>query len=90
VREVRVTRLAERTFYGEVVLADGAAVDARPSDAITLALVTRAPLLVDAEVLDRAAQPDPDWVDEIAAADASTEDRHVLAEEMRERISRRL
>ena len=42
VSEVRITRLAEETFYAEVVLADGTAVDARPSDAITLALVTGA------------------------------------------------
>ena len=51
VREVRVTRLAETIFYAEVVLADGTAVDARPSDAIALALVTGVPLLVDPDVL---------------------------------------
>ena len=89
VREVRVTRLAEHTFYGEVVLADGKAVDARPSDAITLALVTGAPLLVDADVLEQTATPDPEWEDEVAAADAATDDRRVLADEVRERISRR-
>jgi len=54
VREVRVTRLAEGTFYAEVIL-DGpggeAAVDARPSDALNLALVAGAPIRVDAELL---------------------------------------
>ncbi len=89
VREVRVTRLAEHTFYGEVVLADGTAVDARPSDAITIGLVTGAPLLVDSDVLEQTAQVPPDWVDEHAAADAATDDRRVLAEEVRDRISRR-
>src|SRR5207249_2832474 len=38
VHEVRVSRFAAHTFYGEVVLADGTAVDARPSDATALAL----------------------------------------------------
>jgi hypothetical protein len=46
-------------------------------------------VLVDEEVLDQTERPDPDWADEHAAADASTEDRRVLAGEVRERISRR-
>jgi bifunctional DNase/RNase len=49
-QEVRVTRLVEGTFYAEAVV-DGAAgrggVDARPSDALTLALLTGAPIRVD-------------------------------------------
>jgi RNA polymerase sigma factor (sigma-70 family) len=89
VREVRVTRLSEHTFYGEVVLADGTAVDARPSDAIALALVTGAPLLVDGAVLEEAAKPDPEWEHEHAAADAATDDRRVLADEARRRVSPR-
>jgi RNA polymerase sigma factor (sigma-70 family) len=83
-REVRVTRLAETIFYAEVVLADGTAVDARPSDAIALALVTGAPLLVDPEVLDGAAPPD-EWE---AEAEAATDDRRVLAAEVRDRVAR--
>ena len=71
------------------MLADGAEVDARPSDAIALALVTGAPVLVDAAVLDQAERPDPEWAQERAAADASTEGRQVLADEARERLSRR-
>jgi RNA polymerase sigma factor (sigma-70 family) len=59
--EVRVTRLAEGTFYAEV-LVDGPGgqgpVDARPSDAIALALETGAPILVREAVLtDAAAAP---------------------------------
>lgn len=88
VREVRVSRLVEHTFYGEVVLADGTAVDARPSDAINLALVTGAPILVDEDVFARAERIDPDWAQEHAAADASTDDRRVIAAEVRERLSR--
>jgi RNA polymerase sigma factor (sigma-70 family) len=89
VREVRITRLSEHTFYGEVVLTDGTAVDARPSDAIALALVTGTPLLVDAGVLEEAARPDPEWEHEHAAAEAATDDRRVLAEEARRRVSPR-
>ncbi len=88
VREVRITRLAETIFYAEVVLTDGTAVDARPSDAIALALVADAPLLVDAAVLEEAAKPDPEWAREHEAADAATDDRRVLADEARRRVSR--
>ncbi len=84
IREVRVTRLAETIFYAEVVLTDGTAVDARPSDAIALALVTGVPLLVDPDVLDSAKAPD-EWA---AEAEAASDDRRVLADEVRERITR--
>jgi RNA polymerase sigma-70 factor (ECF subfamily) len=53
--EVRVNRLAEGTFYAEAVL-DGpeaqGRVDARPSDALNLALLVGAPIRVEAAVLD--------------------------------------
>jgi RNA polymerase sigma factor (sigma-70 family) len=84
IREVRVTRLAETIFYAEVVLTDGTAVDARPSDAIALALVAGVPLLVDPDVLDSAGAP-PEWA---AEAEAATDDRRVLADEVRGRITR--
>jgi bifunctional DNase/RNase len=55
VREVRITSLAESTFYA-VVAVEGpggtAEVDARPSDAMNLALVVGAPIRVDARLLD--------------------------------------
>ena len=88
VREVRINRLAEHTFYADIVLADGTAVDARPSDGIALALLTGAPLLVDEEVFVAAEKIDPQWAEEHAAADAATDDRRVLADEVRERLSR--
>jgi RNA polymerase sigma factor (sigma-70 family) len=88
VREVRINRLAEKTFYAEIVLADGTQVDARPSDAIPLALLTGAPILVDPAVLDATAAVDPDWADEHAAADASTEGSRVLAVEAQQRVTR--
>ena len=49
-REVRVSRLADSVFYAIAVLADGSEVDARPSDALTLALVTGAPIAVEPAV----------------------------------------
>jgi hypothetical protein len=56
--EARITRLQDGTFYG-VAVVDGPGgrreVDARPSDALNLALVSGAPVLVDPEVLEAAA-----------------------------------
>ncbi len=57
VTEVRVTRLTERVFFGEIGLdgpAGSIAIDARPSDAINLALLTGAPLRVERDVLTAA------------------------------------
>jgi RNA polymerase sigma factor (sigma-70 family) len=63
-REVRVSRLVEGTFYAEAVV-DGAAgqggVDARPSDALTLALLTDAPIRVDSAIIDEAASTPFAW-----------------------------
>ena len=68
-REVRISRLAESTFYAVAVI-DGPQgvknVDARPSDAVALALVSGAPILVEAEVFAAAAE-------EAAHADAQEE-----------------
>jgi RNA polymerase sigma factor (sigma-70 family) len=88
VREVRISRLADAVFYADVVLADGTAVDARPSDALTLALVAGAPVRVDPDVLDRTERDADAFAPEIAAADASTDDRRVLAAETRGRLER--
>ena len=52
VRSVRVTGKAEGIFYAQVLLRGGATVDARPSDAINLAAITGAPVLVAAELLE--------------------------------------
>jgi bifunctional DNase/RNase len=52
-REVRIERLVDQTFYAVAVI-DGPGgtreVDARPSDAMNLALLVEAPIRVDAEV----------------------------------------
>jgi RNA polymerase sigma-70 factor (ECF subfamily) len=58
--EVRISRLAEETFYAEVVVASGGAtrtVDARPSDALNLAVLLRRPVKVARAVLEAATRP---------------------------------
>ena len=57
VRSVRVTRIDGQVFYAQVTLRGGAVVDARPSDAINLAAVTGAPVLVASELLDLPTDP---------------------------------
>jgi uncharacterized protein len=60
VAAVRVVKLDAATFYAEVALEDGSAVDARPSDALVLALATGAPIELDPAVLEAARQAAPD------------------------------
>lgn len=55
VREARVTRLDGEVYYAELIIAGPArtaTLDARPSDAIALALMSGAPILVETAVLD--------------------------------------
>jgi bifunctional DNase/RNase len=57
VQKVVVCDLQDNTFYALIYLAisgDTVAVDARPSDAIALALRTRAPIFVEDTVIDQA------------------------------------
>src|SRR6516162_9216666 len=62
VQKIVVCDLQENTFYALIYLAlNGAtiAIDARPSDAIALALRTRAPIFVEDAVIDNAKTFDP-------------------------------
>ena len=57
VDRVVISDLKENTFYAMIHLktpSGPVAIDARPSDAIALALRTRAPILVDEKVIDHA------------------------------------
>ena len=57
VQKIVVCDLQENTFYALIYLAlngDTVAIDARPSDAIALALRTRAPIFVEDSVIDNA------------------------------------
>lgn len=60
VARVEVTRIDEGTFYAELTLTTPAGVrviDARPSDAVALAVRADAPIFVDEDVLDEAGIP---------------------------------
>jgi bifunctional DNase/RNase len=57
VEKVVVSELRDSTFYALIYVAtpnDALAIDARPSDAIALALRTRAPIFVEESVIDNA------------------------------------
>ncbi len=64
VSHILISDLSDNTFYARIVMrANGEelAVDARPSDAIALAVRTQSPIYVDEAVLERAAiTPSPD------------------------------
>ncbi|HWF84769.1 MAG TPA: bifunctional nuclease family protein [Vicinamibacterales bacterium] len=71
VQRIVVSDLQENTFYALIYLAvngETVAIDARPSDAIALALRTRAPIFVEDAVIDHAKTID-------FAADRHDEDR---------------
>jgi bifunctional DNase/RNase len=62
VQKIVVCDLQENTFYALIYLSmngDTVAIDARPSDAIALALRTRAPIFVEDTVIDNAKTFDP-------------------------------
>ena len=62
VQRIVVCDLQENTFYASIYLTlngDTLAIDARPSDAIALALRTRAPIFVEEAVIDNAKTMDP-------------------------------
>jgi bifunctional DNase/RNase len=57
VRGVRITSQSHGIFYAQVMLRGGATVDARPSDALNLAAITGAPVMVAASLLSVPASP---------------------------------
>jgi len=62
IEKIVVSDLKENTFYALIYLTVGGelmAVDARPSDAIALALRARAPIFVEEKVIDHAKTADP-------------------------------
>ncbi len=82
---VRVCRLEVGIFYAEVVLDDGTNVDARPSDALVLAVCAGLPIELDPAVLEAAAAGPPD--EYAADLGESTVDAAALAEELRAHMS---
>jgi RNA polymerase sigma factor (sigma-70 family) len=62
-QEVQVTRLQDEVFYAEAILATPGGmvtVDARPSDALALAIAVDAPIRVDSSVLQQSALGESD------------------------------
>jgi RNA polymerase sigma factor (sigma-70 family) len=84
-REVRVTELTSSIFYAQAILSDGTVIDARPSDAITLALLAGVPIYVAAAVLQQAVAHQAAYDDLLQEAEEATDDAHVIAEEVRAR-----
>ena len=60
VARVEIVGLRGGVFFAEIVLAGGARVDARTSDAVAIALRAQVPVLVDPEILERAGEPHED------------------------------
>lgn len=80
-REVHVTELTSSIFYARAILSDGTSIDARPSDALTLALVTGVPILVSAGVLEQAAKREADIGDLLQEANDAPDDARAIVEE---------
>src|SRR5512133_2208884 len=86
-REVRISRLDDNVFYAVAVLADGSEVDARPSDALTLALVTGAPIAAEPAVLEESERHTRGRPRLFADVSAPADSASVLAEEVRAHLA---
>lgn len=84
--EARIVKLTDNTFFAQAVLTDGTAVDARPSDALTLAALAGRPIYVAADVLDQAEERRPELSDLIEEARRAEDDATTLAGEAKARI----
>jgi RNA polymerase sigma factor (sigma-70 family) len=86
ISEIRITKLVAAIFHASVVVrAPGGLreVDARPSDAVNLALVSNAPIKIDASVFELARQPPHDQdlpADAATTADIAADARQALRE----------
>jgi bifunctional DNase/RNase len=78
-REVRIVELSKQTFIAQAVLSGETSVDARPSDALALAVHLEAPIYASQAVLEQVAADQPPDLE--SAADVKA-----LAEETRERL----
>jgi RNA polymerase sigma factor (sigma-70 family) len=85
--EVRIVELTDSTFYAQAILADDAVIDARPSDALTLALLTGSPIHVAAAVLERTAAQQEALRDLLDEAETAPDDAHTIADDVRRRIA---
>jgi len=91
VREVRIERLVESTYYAVIVAERAgamASIDARPSDALNVAVLTGSPVLVATEVVEKseAGREDSPIFDRLKQhlRDGTSSDGHSIASEARE------
>ncbi|MGZ4180707.1 MAG: bifunctional nuclease domain-containing protein [Solirubrobacteraceae bacterium] len=87
-REVRIVELTDSVFYAQIILSDGGEVDARPSDALTLAVHLGAPIYVDQAVLDRAETLAGPERSEAETARERGDDAGAIARDTQERLAR--
>lgn len=83
--EARIVKLTDNTFFAQAVLTDDTAVDARPSDALTLAALTGCQIYVAADVLDQADERQPQISELIKEAQQAEDNASTLAEEAKAR-----
>ncbi|MCF7811439.1 bifunctional nuclease family protein [bacterium] len=85
VEKVIVTDLRDSTFFAEIIIiakSEKHRIDARPSDAIALAIKTKAPIYVNSEVLNEA-----DLIGEAPNPDTQFQERiSVLAKQLNEAV----
>jgi bifunctional DNase/RNase len=87
---VEVVELRDETFYGNIVAeTDGGIVniDARPSDALAVAVRTHVPILVSSSVMDSAGIIPEDDLQEESEADIVTSEPEPITEDAEERLS---
>jgi RNA polymerase sigma-70 factor (ECF subfamily) len=85
---VRITRLDAAIFYAEVMLDDDTAVDARPSDALVLAVAAGIPIEIDPAVLATTRSGAPaEYAEDLARA--AHDGAALLAEELRAGLAAR-
>ena len=83
-RPCGICRLENAIFYAEIVLDDGTAVDARPSDALVLASADNLPITLERAVLDAAAAHPPDAFN--ADLEQAVDRAPLLADELRSQM----
>jgi len=91
ITKVEVVALRDDTFYGNIVAeVDGRTlnIDARPSDALAIAVRAHVPILVDSSVLDAAGIiPEEDLQEEVDELPPMRDEPEVVGEAAEERLS---
>ncbi|MCK5009450.1 MAG: bifunctional nuclease family protein [Deltaproteobacteria bacterium] len=81
VLKVEIADLRDNTFYAYIHLGMGGktfTIDARPSDAIAIALRTKSPIYVDEDVIKKSKKMDLESIKEVAKTDESKELKDLL------------